>query len=112
VIFGRSKQVTCNELIDRYANVLERGPKGSGTLHSIADLPAEKPLMKAALIARAYELGPGSIETLQAAFLSLAHFQVDTAEPPRKHFEIAAEMTVLAMEWAARTKSLSEPSDA
>jgi hypothetical protein len=110
--FGRPKQVTCNELIDRYANILERGPKGSGTLHPIADLPAEKPLMKAALISRAYELGTGSLETLQAAFVSLANFQSEIAEPMNKHCDIAAEMTVLAMEWASRTKSLSEPSDA
>ena len=111
-MFGRPKQVTCGDLIDRYAVVLERGPRGHGTLHPVSDLPAEKPLMKAALIAQAYQLGAGSLDTLKAAFVSLANFQADTSEPANKHSEIAAEMTVLAKEWAARTKSLSESSDA
>jgi hypothetical protein len=107
----KSEQVTSINLVDRYARVLERGPK-AGTLHPLIDLPAEKPLMKAALVARAYELGPESGPVLGAAFVALANFQTDTREPASKHFEVAAEMTVLAMEWDARTKNLTERADA
>ena len=111
-LFQSQKQVTVDDLIDRYAVVLERGPSGSGTLYDLSRLPAEKPLMKAALIAHAQRLGSSAVETLRAAFVSLANFQSDLSEQASRHSEIAAEMTILRMEFDARTKNLRDTSDA
>ena len=113
MIFGRKKRVkiNCEELVAEYCDVLERGPTASMTVHSLDELPADKPLMKTALVQEAYRLGPDSLPIVEAAFVQLASFQEKTQETPRKHIEIAAEMTVLRLEWAARTRSLRKKSD-
>jgi hypothetical protein len=111
-LFGSSKQVTVDYLVERYASALSRGPSGTGTLHELARLPAEKPLMKAAFVAQAHKLGAPALEALRTAFVSLATFQEDLREPAGRHSEIATEMTVLALKFDARTKALREKSDA
>ena len=96
------KPATVDDLYNAYAAVLEAGPKLGGTVHSLDELPAEKDLIKAVLLAKAYEFGPQADETLKAGYVILANFQAEAAEPAEKHFEIAGEMTTLAEEWVRR----------
>ncbi|MFM5954976.1 MAG: hypothetical protein ACKOPE_11850 [Novosphingobium sp.] len=103
--FSRKAEVpTVDSLYDAFAAVLDAGPKHGGTIHHIDELPGDKALMKAVLLAKAYEYGPQADEILSAGFVMLAQFQADTREPAERHLEIASEMQNLLEEWRERVK--------
>ena len=110
--FRTKTKVTLDSLFDDYAAVLARGPRRGGTVHSVDELPADKGLMKAVLLGKAFELGAQSNEILEAGFISLANFQVDDSEPAERHLQIAAEMSALALEWKSRVRFKSEETHA
>jgi hypothetical protein len=109
---SKSPQTTLDSIFDRFIAILDKGTPRSATIYDIGDLPADKELMKAILLSKAYMLGPAADEILKAGFVFLASFQSDCRETPEKHMQIAGEMMLLQIEWHRRVVYQSETEDA
>ena len=95
---------TVEGIFDSYAKVLEKGPRGSATVFALDELPADKSLVKAVLLQKAFEIGVVANEVCRAGFAQLAAFRAQPDGRPETHVEIAAEMTLLIAEWDSRVR--------
>ncbi len=116
-LFGKTRRetVTCADVVESYGSTIERLASSGRQMHSAKELPYEKPLIEAALLALAAR-GDTSIPegALKAAYAELATFRdgdpgvavLLAGPPPSTREELAAFMEETAPKLATQAREM------